>query len=320
MVPEYRTSMFGLPMALSCRLLEYLLLRQGSLTLTLVMPTTLQCQELLCLVRAWLVLPSTAPPLTSRRFVLKSIFILRIRTYSMRIWPIQMDPNAAAMQTRHARRIYVGGIPARVTEIEIANFFNDVVARALAPARLDGPPVVKVYLNLEKCYAFVEFTTIELCTACMQLDGLRFDHYTGPTTLRVRRPNDYRPELLPPSNAPIPQLNLSVLGITGSSSAAMGPNKLFVGGLPYNLTDEQVMELMGAFGPIKAFHQVRDPGSVTTKGYGFIAPDGGSKDVFVHISAVERSGLTGLKDNQKVTYDLQAGRDGRESAINIQLA
>ena len=141
-----------------------------------------------------------------------------------------MDPNAAAMQTRHARRIYVGGIPARVTEIEIANFFNDVVARALAPARLDGPPVVKVYLNLEKCYAFVEFTTIELCTACMQLDGLRFDHYTGPTTLRVRRPNDYRPELLPPSNAPIPQLNLSVLGITGSSSAAMGPNKLFVGG------------------------------------------------------------------------------------------
>lgn len=58
----------------------------------------------------------------------------------------------------------------------------------------------------------------------------------------------------------------------------------------------------------------------TTKGYGFIAPDGGSKDVFVHISAVERSGLTGLADNQKVTYELQAGRDGRESAVNIQLA
>ena len=48
--------------------------------------------------------------------------------------------------------------------------------------------------------------------------------------------------------------------------------------------------------------------------------DDGGEDVFVHISAVERSGLTGLKDNQKVTYDLQAGRDGRESAINIQLA
>jgi CspA family cold shock protein len=55
-----------------------------------------------------------------------------------------------------------------------------------------------------------------------------------------------------------------------------------------------------------------------TKGYGFIAPEGGGKDVFVHISAVERSGLTGLADNQKVTYDLEAGRDGRESAVNIQ--
>ncbi len=58
----------------------------------------------------------------------------------------------------------------------------------------------------------------------------------------------------------------------------------------------------------------------TTKGFGFIAPEGGGKDVFVHISAVERAGLTGLSDNQKVTYDLQAGRDGRESADNIQLA
>ncbi|MCL3881135.1 cold-shock protein [Marivita sp. GX14005] len=58
----------------------------------------------------------------------------------------------------------------------------------------------------------------------------------------------------------------------------------------------------------------------TTKGYGFIAPEGGGKDVFVHISAVERSGLTGLADDQKVTYDLEAGRDGREAAVNIALA
>jgi CspA family cold shock protein len=58
----------------------------------------------------------------------------------------------------------------------------------------------------------------------------------------------------------------------------------------------------------------------TTKGYGFIAPDGGSKDVFVHISAVERSGLTGLRDDQKVTFDIENGRDCRESAINLALA
>jgi cold shock protein len=56
----------------------------------------------------------------------------------------------------------------------------------------------------------------------------------------------------------------------------------------------------------------------TTKGFGFIAPDSGGKDVFVHISAVERSGLTGLADNQKVSYDLEAGRDGRQSAVNLK--
>ena len=58
----------------------------------------------------------------------------------------------------------------------------------------------------------------------------------------------------------------------------------------------------------------------TTKGYGFIAPDDGGKDVFVHISAVERSGLTGLADNQKVSYDLESGRDNRQSAVNLALA
>ena len=58
----------------------------------------------------------------------------------------------------------------------------------------------------------------------------------------------------------------------------------------------------------------------STKGFGFIAPEGGRKDVFVHISAVERAGLTGLSDNQAVTFDIVSGRDGRESAENLQLA
>ncbi|NRA99392.1 MAG: cold-shock protein [Rhodobacteraceae bacterium] len=57
----------------------------------------------------------------------------------------------------------------------------------------------------------------------------------------------------------------------------------------------------------------------TTKGYGFIAPDDGGKDIFVHISAVERAGLTGLADNQKISFEMIEGRDGRQSAGELSL-
>lgn len=57
-----------------------------------------------------------------------------------------------------------------------------------------------------------------------------------------------------------------------------------------------------------------------TKGFGFIQPDGGSKDVFVHITALQRAGIAHLDDGQKVSFDLESGRDGRQSATNLQLA
>jgi cold shock protein len=56
----------------------------------------------------------------------------------------------------------------------------------------------------------------------------------------------------------------------------------------------------------------------TTKGYGFIAPDTGGKDVFVHISAVEKAGLDGLREGDKVTFDIVPNR-GKESAENLRL-
>ncbi|HEX3862345.1 MAG TPA: cold-shock protein [Stellaceae bacterium] len=55
------------------------------------------------------------------------------------------------------------------------------------------------------------------------------------------------------------------------------------------------------------------------KGYGFIQPDDGSKDVFVHISALERAGLNSLNENQKLRYELESGRDGKTSAVNLQV-
>ncbi len=59
----------------------------------------------------------------------------------------------------------------------------------------------------------------------------------------------------------------------------------------------------------------------STKGYGFIQPDNGGKDVFVHISAVERAGLRGLAEGQKISYEVEADRrSGKESAVNLKTA
>ena len=56
-----------------------------------------------------------------------------------------------------------------------------------------------------------------------------------------------------------------------------------------------------------------------TKGYGFIQPEDGGKDAFVHISAVERAGRTDLAEGQKVEFESQPGRDGKSSAENLRL-
>ena len=64
-------------------------------------------------------------------------------------------------------------------------------------------------------------------------------------------------------------------------------------------------------GTVKWFNSV--------KGYGFIAPDDGSADAFVHISAVERAGIGNLAEGQRVRYELQAGRNGKSSAENLSL-
>jgi CspA family cold shock protein len=65
-----------------------------------------------------------------------------------------------------------------------------------------------------------------------------------------------------------------------------------------------------AIGTVKFFNNDR--------GYGFITDESGGKDAFVHISAVERSGLTGLTEGRKLSYELETGRDGKISAVNLQ--
>jgi CspA family cold shock protein len=72
------------------------------------------------------------------------------------------------------------------------------------------------------------------------------------------------------------------------------------------------MEGLMSTGTVKWFN--------STKGFGFIQPEDGSKDVFVHISAVERAGLGNLQEGQKLSFDLESGQQGKVSAVNLKAA
>lgn len=176
------------------------------------------------------------------------------------------------LSTQNARRLYVGGITADTIETELNTFFVHIIKTSVDPSSQDvNDPVIQVYINREKCFAFVELRSVELTTACCSLDGLKFTSRSGVTvTLRIRRPNDFKPELLQGiALNPIPRIDLHKLGMVSSVVSSESADRIFVGGLPYHLTDENVKELLSVFGPLKSFHLVRDQGSITSKGYGF---------------------------------------------------
>ncbi|XP_062013193.1 splicing factor U2af large subunit B-like isoform X1 [Rosa rugosa] len=188
---------------------------------------------------------------------------------------LPMMPAQAMTQqaTRHARRVYVGGLPPLANEQTIATFFSQVMAaiggNSVGPvSELAGDAVVNVYINHEKKFAFVEMRTVEEASNAMALDGIIFEG----VAVRVRRPTDYNPTLaaaLGP-NQPSPHLNLAAVGLTqGAVGGAEGPDRIFVGGLPYYFTEAQIRELLQSFGPLRGFDLVKDKDTGNSKGYGF---------------------------------------------------
>jgi splicing factor U2AF subunit len=161
---------------------------------------------------------------------------------------------------RQARRLYVGGLPIGTTDAAMRSFFDDVLSKSYMP----GDHIVSVFINHEKRFGFLELRTIELTTAVLQLDGLFFNGHQ----LKIKRPNDYNASAAPlPSGPPI-LLRVGDVGVL-SSQVQDGPNKIFVGGLPYHLTEADVRELLEPFGPLKSLHLVRDAGATLNKGYAF---------------------------------------------------
>ncbi|KAK9936343.1 hypothetical protein M0R45_013190 [Rubus argutus] len=183
---------------------------------------------------------------------------------------LPMMPAQAMTQqaTRHARRVYVGGLPPLANEQTIATFFSQVMAAIGGNSVGPGDAVVNVYINHEKKFAFVEMRTVEEASNAMALDGIIFEG----VAVRVRRPTDYNPTLaaaLGP-NQPSPHLNLAAVGLTqGAVGGAEGPDRIFVGGLPYYFTEAQIRELLQSFGPLRGFDLVKDKDTGNSKGYGF---------------------------------------------------
>ncbi|XP_043715041.1 splicing factor U2af large subunit B-like isoform X7 [Telopea speciosissima] len=183
--------------------------------------------------------------------------------------PLFMHPQAMTQQaTRHARRVYVGGLPPSANEQSVATFFSQVMAAIGGNSAGPGDAVVNVYINHEKKFAFVEMRSVEEASNAMALDGIIFEG----TPVKVRRPSDYNPSLaaaLGP-NQPNPNLNLAAVGLTpGSAGGLEGPDRIFVGGLPYYFTEAQIREMFESFGPLRGVDLVKDRETGNSKGYAF---------------------------------------------------
>ncbi|XP_006635146.1 splicing factor U2AF 65 kDa subunit isoform X2 [Lepisosteus oculatus] len=202
-------------------------------------------------------------------------------TSGVAITPTQV-PIVGSQMTRQARRLYVGNIPFGVTEEAMADFFNAQM-RLAGLSQAPSNPVLAVQINQDKNFAFLEFRSVDETTQAMAFDGIIFQGQS----LKIRRPHDYRP--LPGISE---QPSFHVPGVV-STVVPDSPHKLFIGGLPNYLNDDQVKELLTSFGPLKAFNLVKDSATSLSKGYAFCE--------YVDVSVTDQAvaGLNGMQLGDK---------------------
>lgn len=187
------------------------------------------------------------------------------------------------------------------SDTEIQAFF-DRVFKLCDKSSKPGTPVVSVYVNRDKKFAFVEFRSMEEASACMHLDGIEFKG----TQIKIRRPSDYDAMNFP-QHGTVPMLDLSALGIV-STQVDDGPNKVFCGGIPHQLDEEDTKELLACWGPLKSFHFVRDRETGTAKGFCFYE--------YTHAEATDDAieGLNGSSIAGKVLTVRKAQQQGGHTA------
>ncbi|XP_052635458.1 LOW QUALITY PROTEIN: splicing factor U2AF 65 kDa subunit [Harpia harpyja] len=193
-------------------------------------------------------------------------------------------PVVGSQMTRQARRLYVGNIPFGITEEAMMDFFNAQM-RLGGLTQAPGNPVLAVQINQDKNFAFLEFRSVETKnrTQAMAFDGIIFQGQS----LKIRRPHDYQPL---PGMSENP--SVYVPGVV-STVVPDSAHKLFIGGLPNYLNDDQVKELLTSFGPLKAFNLVKDSATGLSKGYAFC------EYVDINVTDQAIAGLNGMQLGDK---------------------
>jgi len=189
-------------------------------------------------------------------------------------------------------KVYCGlqNSPVTPTEDELRQFFNVTMIAAQGTDREPGDSVVGVYLNPERRYAFIQFRNPAEATQALDLDGISF----RGQRLRLGSATHAGagPMALPRQQVAVRPLDVQSLGIV-STQVPDGPYKLYIGGLPFALTDDQVKELLSTYGALKGFYLFRDMATNLSRGYAFAE----YRDHSVTNAAIR--GLNGLQVGDK---------------------
>lgn len=199
-----------------------------------------------------------------------------------------------------ARRLYVGNIPFGVTEDAMMDFFNQQMKMS-GLAQAPGNPVLAVQINLDKNFAFLEFRSVDETTQALAFDGINF----MGQSLKIRRPSDYKPL---PGSSETPSVHLP--GVV-STVVQDSLHKVFVGGLPNYLNEDQVKELLTSFGPLRAFNLVKDSATSLSKGYAFC------EYVDPNITDQSIAGLNGMQLGEKKLIVQRASVGAKTGMMNM---
>mmetsp|Transcript_20487 Transcript_20487/g.44791 ORF Transcript_20487/g.44791 Transcript_20487/m.44791 type:complete len:465 (-) Transcript_20487:1227-2621(-) len=173
----------------------------------------------------------------------------------------QLNPQAI----KNSRKLYVGGIPPHVTEDELKQFLNSLMMKTGA-LTAPGSAILSCKITTEKNYAFVEFRSVEETSNAMAFDGVAFHD----VFLKIRRPSNFEiaTAIMLGPVTPDPTMDTSQLDIC-RTVVEDSPNKLFVGGLPCDWSEEQVKDLLTPHGGLRSFNLVMDKTTGKSKGYAF---------------------------------------------------